>query len=150
LFTTARVELVFAARLFVEQVDAGEEQLVGALVPAQNVLCAVAVVHVQIHDGDAVYGVGVLCEGVQSANHDAVENAKATRDTVIQKPVDARMVPWRAYDAEGIAVFALQHAIRGVANRACGTESGLKRPRGEDGVGRHPVFQLLGRGAAHV
>jgi hypothetical protein len=46
LFTTARVELVFAARLFVEQVDAGEEQLVGALVPAQNVLCAVAVVNV--------------------------------------------------------------------------------------------------------
>ena len=78
LFTTARVELVFAARLFVEQVDAGEEQLVGALVPAQNVLCAVAVVHVEINDGDALHCVGVLCEGVQSANHDAVENAKAT------------------------------------------------------------------------
>ena len=89
-----------------------------ALVAGQDVLGAVAVVHVEVDDGHALAGRGARA-------HSAPRSATLLKK---QKPialVAAGMVAGRAHGAEGVLQFAGHHRVGGGERRAGGAQRGV-------------------------
>jgi hypothetical protein len=75
-----------------------------ARILVERLLGAVAVMHVEVEDRNALEAVGF--ERMHGSDRDVVEDAEAHR------PSRRRMVPGRAHRAEGVARLARHHHVR--------------------------------------
>ncbi len=107
-----------------------------ALVAGEDVLGAVAVMHVEVDDGDPRRAVRL--ERVRRADGDVVEEAETHR------PVALRMMPGRPHRAECAAAVAAHHEVRGEDQRAGGVQRRGQRIGAHRGVGID-VVQARGR-----
>ena len=102
----------------------GIEQL---RIAGKDVLCAVAVMHVEIHHGDSPESVNGA--GMQRANRNIVEQAKPHR----LRPL--RVMSRRPHGAEGTPKLATHHAVDSSDDRARGMRCRLRRTRRHKGIG---------------
>jgi hypothetical protein len=118
--------------------EAGAEQ--HPLVAGEDVLGAVAVVDVEVDDGDALQA--VLGHGVGGADGDVVEEAEA------HGPVALGMVARRAHGAEGGVVLVAHDQIDAQAGGAGGAQGGVQGAAVHGGVAVDPGEHVggLGRG----
>jgi hypothetical protein len=95
-------------------------------VGGEGILRAVAVVHVEIEDGNALEPVDRA--GVQRADGDVVEQAKS------HGPAALGVVAGGPHRAKGIAALARRHRIHGTAQRPHRAQRRLPRAGGNGGV----------------
>ena len=86
-----------------------------AWIVAENVLGAVAMMHVEIDDGDAFQP--MLLERMLGGDGDIVKEAEA------HGAAAHRMMPRRAHAAKGIVRLAVQHQVGGKHRRAGGVHA---------------------------
>ena len=97
-----------------------------ARVAAENVFGAVAVMHVEIDDGDALEA--MLLERVHGGDGDVVEQAEA------HGAAAHRMVPRRAHAAKGAVRLPVQHQVGGKHRRAGRVQRGVPGMRIHRGI----------------
>ena len=115
--------------------EAGEQH--NALIVLKNFFGAVAVVNVEIHNGNAAEA--VLGNGMHGAHGHIIEEAKAHGFFAFG------MVAGRADGAKGVGHFAVHHHIHGFHHRTGGIACRFKGAAVHGGVGVHAVGAHAGR-----
>jgi hypothetical protein len=113
-----------------------------ALVAGDDVLGAVAVVHVEVDDGHALQAVHV--QRMARRHGHVVEEAEAHR------LVARGMVARRAHRAEGVVHLAGQHRVGGRHGRTGRAQRGLQRATADGGVRVHRMVLAQAVHAAHL
>jgi hypothetical protein len=105
-------------------------------------LCAVAVVDIEVDDGDALEA--APAHGMTGGDGDVVEEAEA------HSPVRHRVVSRRPHQAEGAVDIAVEHGVGGGESAAGRAQSGVVGARRDVrvgvGPGAAPLGHLMDRG----
>mmetsp|Transcript_18852 Transcript_18852/g.60182 ORF Transcript_18852/g.60182 Transcript_18852/m.60182 type:complete len:292 (+) Transcript_18852:978-1853(+) len=91
-----------------------------------DLLSAVAVVHVKIDDRHSLDLVRELGHGMHGSDGHVVEDAEPARARVLKQAVDPRVVARRPDHTERVPLQASHHLVDRMAHRAAGAKSGVQ------------------------
>ena len=116
--------------LLVKEMDRGKENRIGQIQMVQNILGAVAVMGIDIHNR-YLLDRGMHLQCVNGTHHHTVEDAESARCGIRQEPHATCMMTRRTDNAKGIAILFLYDTVDGVNHRTCSSECCVQRSFGE-------------------
>ena len=90
------------------QVNGYEQHFVFAWNRSHYFFSSVAVMRVEIEDGDSL---AAPLKSMHGPNSNAVEYAKSTAYTVLKQPLNAAVMTWRSHNAERVFALTVEHCI---------------------------------------